>query len=104
MIEIKEDLIESIVHQAIEKAKKMDQTQLLSITKKINKIVPIQFFEAAKKTNKNRTFWTSTPDEYYLIGVGNAQEIIAEESSYQVTIDEWRCIVILAIMNYICKG
>src|SRR5690625_5409554 len=99
MIEIKEDLIESIVHQAIEKAKKMDQTQLLSITKKINKIDPIQFFEAAKKTNKNRTFWTSTPDEFYLIGVGNAHEIIAEESRFQVTEDEWRDIVDEAIIH-----
>jgi len=99
MIEIKEDLMESIVHQALEKANRKDQTQLLSITKKINKIDPIQFFEAAKKTNENRTFWTSTPDEFYLIGVGNAHEIIATESRFQVTEDEWRHIIDEAIVH-----
>src|SRR5690625_3410753 len=77
----------------------MDHTQLLSITKKINKIDPIQFSEAAKKTNKTRTFWTSTPDEFYLIGVGNAHEIIAQESRIQVTEDEWREIVDEAIIH-----
>src|SRR5699024_12482784 len=65
----------------------------------IKEIHPSACLEAAKKTIVLRTFWTRTHDEFYLIGVGNAHEIIATESLIQVTEGEWRHIIDEAIVH-----
>jgi len=85
MIEMKENLVETLLDQAIKMANTRNGTQLVSITNKINKIDPIVFFENAKKIRKDRIFWSSTADDFYIVGIGNAAEVIAEEDRFKVT-------------------
>ncbi|WP_106496828.1 isochorismate synthase [Lentibacillus sp. Marseille-P4043] len=91
MIETKEVLLESLLDQAIVQAKATNGTQLVSFTKKINKeIDPLQFFEAAKDSNMDRTFWSSTADGFYLVGIGNVCPIVANDNRFQETERQWR--------------
>ena len=85
MIEMKENLVETMLDQAIDTAKLRNEDQLVSITIKIDKINPISFFENAKKTGKDRVFWSSTAADFYLVGVGNVTEIQAENNRFKKT-------------------
>ncbi|MGY0693219.1 isochorismate synthase [Virgibacillus sp. FSP13] len=90
MIETKEALLESLLDQAIVQAKATDGTQLVSFTKEINEeIDPLQFFEAAKDLNMDRTFWSSTADGFYLVGIGNVYPIVADNNRFQETERKW---------------
>src|SRR5690625_4433103 len=85
MIEMKENLVETILDQAINIANIRDEDQLVSITNKIDEIDPVTFFENAKKTGKDRIFWSSTAANFYIVGVGNATEIQAENNRSEET-------------------
>src|SRR5690625_1781332 len=97
MIEIKENQIEFILSEAIRKAS--EDMQLVSITKKVNETDPLAFFEAAKHTGRDRIFWTSTAEEFYIVGVGNAYEIAAAESRFSVTENQWNTLLRKAIIH-----
>ncbi|WP_254426878.1 proteasome accessory factor PafA2 family protein, partial [Herbaspirillum sp. VT-16-41] len=66
-----------------------DDYQLVSITKKIKNTNALSFFESAKYINKNRTFWMSSEEDFYLVGIGQSYEIIAEESRFEETKKAW---------------
>lgn len=85
MIEMKENLVETILDQAIDIANTRDKDQLVSITNKIDEIDPVVFFENAKKIGKDRIFWSSTAASFYIVGVGNATEIQAENDRFDET-------------------
>src|SRR5690625_5202436 len=85
MIEMKENLVETLLDETINKAIKRNEGQLISITNKIDRIDPIIFFENAKKIGKDRIFWSSTAENFYTVGVGNAIEIQAEKDRFEVT-------------------
>jgi len=97
MIEIKEDQIEFILSEAIREAS--DDMQLISVTKKIDETDPLAFFEASKHTGKDRIFWTSTAEDFYIVGVGNAYEIAADESRFSITEDHWDALLRKAIIH-----
>jgi len=91
MIETKELNVSSILADAIEKACNQNKSQFISITKKIEKQDPFLYFEAAKQINKDRIFWLSTDEEFYLVGLGSVHEITAgEESRFSKTEKQWR--------------
>lgn len=99
MIEIKEQ-VETLLEEAIQRLRTSgNDMQLVSFTKQITKADPLHFFEAAKYMDKDRTFWTSTTDDFYLVGVGNACEIIATDSRYKETEDKWKKILEEAIIH-----
>src|SRR6478609_5351085 len=83
MIEIKEQQVEALINEAIQKLEKSDDVQLVSITQKIDKANPLHFFDGAKYMEKDRTFWSSTTEDFYIVGIGNAYEIIATKSRFQ---------------------
>lgn len=89
MIELKEEQVETILEKAIEGINSDDDYQLVSITKKIKNTNALSFFESAKYINKNRTFWMSSEEDFYLVGIGQAYEIIAEESRFEETKKAW---------------
>lgn len=99
MIEIKEEPINSLLDKAIQRANLYNDTQLVSLTKKVDKLDPVLFFEAAKQTNKDRIFWSSTIDDFYIVGVGKAYEIIAEESRFEMTKKQWSELLDKAIIH-----
>src|SRR5690625_961656 len=85
MIEMKENLVETLLDETINKAIKRNEGQLISITNKIDRIDPIIFFENAKKLGKDRIFWSSTAENFYTVVVGNAIEIQAEKDRFEET-------------------
>ncbi|MBM7570910.1 isochorismate synthase [Aquibacillus albus] len=69
--EVKE--LEEALEEAIMIAKDKNEPQLLSYTDKINEVNPISFFNKAKDINdRNRFFWTSSTDSFFLVGAGEA--------------------------------
>src|SRR5690625_1519018 len=90
MIIIKENkIIEPLLKKAVKMASFHDRGQIFSITEKISEIHPIQFFYAAKQTNKNRMFWTSHTQDFCMVGVGNAYEMVADDSRFDMTKEKW---------------
>ncbi|WP_188453989.1 isochorismate synthase [Virgibacillus oceani] len=99
MIETKQGLLESLLEQAIEKAKYSSKNQFVSMTKEIDNIEPLHFFEAAKDLKLDRTFWTSTSDQFYLVGIGSAFHIKGRNDRFQATEEQWRKITEDAIVH-----
>lgn len=53
-------------------------------------IDPVEFFNRAKATNKNRMFWGSPDDEFYIVGVGSVYEISAHGNRFENTKKQWQ--------------
>ncbi|WP_077327680.1 isochorismate synthase [Virgibacillus siamensis] len=98
MIEIKEELLESKLAEAIHKIDS-NRTKLISITRKINAVEPLHFFENAKQLTKDRTFWSSTADQFYIVGVGKSYTISAEANRFQQTEKLWESLLQDAIID-----
>ncbi|GAB4072751.1 isochorismate synthase [Barrientosiimonas marina] len=77
MIDVKETSLYNMLDQAIHKAKKRGTPLLMSMTKKIQSINPLAFFEAAGIQAMNRTFWSSTAEDICIAGAGSAFDITA---------------------------
>lgn len=92
MIETKEEIIELKIRQAIQKTLKTKPIQLVSITKKIDAIDPLQFFAAAKQLKLDRTFWSSTAEDFFMVGVGTTFKIVATENRFREIDEQWRTI------------
>lgn len=99
MIKTEEHLLEPILDQAIKRANRLHHTQLVSLTKKIKPIDLMAFFEAGKSISNDRMFWTSTIDHFYIVGIGKAHEITADESRFNHTKDQWKMIQKEAIIH-----
>lgn len=63
--------------------------QLVSITKKVAEIKPLSFFSAAEAITTHRNYWTSTIDEFTLVGTGKVHEIVVEKNEYEHLNDSW---------------
>lgn len=98
MIETKEALLESVLETAITRARIKNGVQLVSFTKNILETSPLIFFEAGK-TFKNRTFWTSTSEDFYLVGIGSVYQIKANKNRFQKTEDQWYGLLADAIIH-----
>lgn len=100
MIETKENLIESILDDAIQEAKATKNTKLTSITKEINKQDPLHFFNSAKALSMDRTFWASTSEKFYIVGAGDAYHINdASMERFQETEKQWNVLMGEAIIH-----
>lgn len=85
MIEVKHNLVETLLDQAIAIAKTRNEGQLVSITNKIDDIDPVVFFENGKRIDKDRIFWSSTAEDFYIVAVGNVVEILADKDRFEET-------------------
>ena len=61
-----------IITEAIALAEEKQVPQLISITDAIDQIDPFLFFDQAKNLDGERVFWSSTADDFYLVGAGEA--------------------------------
>lgn len=99
MIKIKENPLEALLKKGINMAKTHGEDQIVSITEKINKVDPIQFYEAAKQTKKNRLFWTSHSQDLVIVGIGNSYEMIAHTSRFEKMEKLWKSLLGHAIIH-----
>src|SRR5699024_5746159 len=90
MLDVRVRLLDTILKRALHKAKEKNKQQILSNTRQKDRINPDIVFNRAKVMNKDRFFWTSTDDAFYLVGVGNVYDIIANHHRFSVTEEEWQ--------------
>ncbi|HLR81216.1 MAG TPA: isochorismate synthase [Bacillota bacterium] len=90
MIETKDGRLQSLIGKAMRQLTSHDNNrQLVSMTKKIKSQDPLHFFLAAKQLNMDRTFWTSSTEDFFLVGVGSVYEIVADDNRYEQTKSKW---------------
>jgi len=99
MIEVKETSLKSILDRAINEAKNNHTSPLLSMTKKINDIDPLRFFEAAEQLSMNRTFWSTTADAFYIVGAGNAYDLAAGANAIEQMEEKWQKLLAESIIH-----
>ncbi|WP_373893145.1 isochorismate synthase [Virgibacillus natechei] len=100
MIETKEKPIEELLNKAIQELDADEDFQLVSMTKKITEADPLHFFEGAKQLHKDRIFWTSTADDFFVVGVGSAYEITTGANSrFEETEALWNNLLANAIIH-----
>lgn len=99
MVEIKESLLETLLEEASNQANIRNKSQMVSITEKIDEMNPIDYFEAAKVLDQDRVFWSSTAEDFYIVGVGNSLEICAEESRFEETERQWNELLATAMIH-----
>ncbi|WP_255585135.1 isochorismate synthase [Virgibacillus saliphilus] len=99
MIETKEKPIEELINKAMQDMQPDEDFQLVSITKKITETTPLHFFEGAKELHKNRIFWASTKDDFFVVGIGKAYEMATKaEARFEETEALWNRILANAII------
>ncbi|WP_407271929.1 isochorismate synthase MenF [Radiobacillus sp. PE A8.2] len=82
------------LHDSIIIADQRQTPQLLSITEIIDTIDPFVFFEQAKLMEGNRFFWTSSSDDFYLVGAGDAKQMTVEKSNrFSLIEQQWQEII-----------
>ncbi|MFD1361428.1 isochorismate synthase [Lentibacillus salinarum] len=90
MIEVKETSRHTMLDKAINRAKERHTSPLMSMTKKIRPTDPLAFFEAAKKLSMDRTFWSSTAEDFCIAGVGSAFDVKAETDRVEQAEISWK--------------
>lgn len=99
MIDVKESLLVRTLNKAINKVKKYNESRLVSVTQKIDMIDPIHFFEAAKQLKKDRVFWSSVADDYYLVGIGRSVSITSKGERFSSTEKQWQNILKRSVIH-----
>lgn len=70
-------------------------TRLLTGTEKID---PVTFFNQINYANKNRSFWGEPNRDFYIVGVGTAYEMVADNNRYETTENKWSALKDQAIV------
>lgn len=76
--------------------------RLSSYTRKLAKeemIDPVHFFNRAKVKANNRTFWGEPQNNFFIVGVGVAYNISAENNRYEETEKKWSRLKHSALIN-----
>lgn len=99
MIEAEKKQLDRLIDKAIKQAKINNNVQILSVTEKIDPVDPHVFFEQAKYLEKDRLFWASVPDDFYIVGAGIAISMHADNDYYQKTEEQWKQLLDDAIIH-----
>ncbi|CDO03026.1 Isochorismate synthase EntC [Oceanobacillus picturae] len=98
MIELKEENIEGVFQEAIDTIHPQN-SRLVSITKRVEAIDPLSFYDAAKQLRTERLYWSSTAEAYTLVGTGCAFEITAIKDRFETAEQEWNNLLNDAVSN-----
>lgn len=98
MIELKEENIEAVLQEAIDTIRPQS-SRLVSITKRVEKVDTLAFYDVAKQIRNERLFWTSTAEAYTLVGAGSAIEIIARHNRFETAEQIWNNLLEDAVSN-----
>lgn len=90
MLEVKETGLQSMLEKAISEAKENHTARMISMTKKVNKTNPLLFIEAGKKLSVDRTFWSSTSENFSIAGISCAHEINAKSNRMEEAEEAWQ--------------
>ena len=99
MIDIKEQQHVALLNQAKHLLNKNNQTQLVSITKKVKQADLLRSFEAAKELGGNRTLWISADRDFAMVSVGIAHEICAQHDWFETVKDAWDGLIEHALVS-----
>lgn len=82
MIEIKETQLESLLDRTIDELKhSKDSFRIFSMTKAVDNRDALDFFQAAKVLQDQRIFWSSTIDQFYMVGIGQVHCLKSEDNT-----------------------
>lgn len=92
MTDIKEEQLDSVNNELVDTSYEEEKGKMFSYTRIVEEgyIDPIEFFNRAKATNKNRMFWASTDDDFYIVGVGCAYKLSASENRFEEIEKQWQ--------------
>ncbi|GGA76474.1 isochorismate synthase [Ornithinibacillus halotolerans] len=97
MLEVKEDTLESLLRKAIQ-GLQSSESRIVSYTKKIKNINPLEFFDAGSEFHMERSFWKSTIDEFTLVGIGNAYTVGVGHLPINELEEAWQSIIHNAVI------
>ncbi|MFC4387182.1 isochorismate synthase MenF [Gracilibacillus marinus] len=98
MIETKGRDIEGVLQTAQKQLNKTTPT-LVSITEHISKVDLLSFFAMGKELGMNRTFWSDSSQQQFLVGIGETYTLQAKEHTYEMIQTEWQQLMEHAIVN-----
>jgi menaquinone-specific isochorismate synthase len=85
MIDSLQQEMEAIFDRVIRELPSSDKKRVVSLTKEIDDIDPLHFFEGAKHIGKNRIYWKNMNDGFVLVGAGKVLDVVAEEDRFRWT-------------------
>ena len=94
MIKTKDITIEDTLNTAREQAKTDKASAFVSITEPIDKINPVQFFQAGKWLDKSRIFWSVPDRSLYYVGIGDTVSYQESSNAYQKLKNHWRQLMV----------
>lgn len=93
MIGTKQKPLDILLNKVFHAIETEDTAKLISITEKIDKISPYEFFEQAKKIDNHRFFWSNTSDCFTMVGAGRATTLRATHDVYDQIEQQWKEII-----------
>lgn len=99
MIDVKETLLDSLIYKAKQLAEHRGAKQLLTITKKIDPVHMLSFFEASERLNKDRLFWADVQNDFYMIGIGKVKQLYANKNRYDDLKQQWQTFTKKALIH-----
>ena len=89
MIDMKEITLKHMIYKVQEQAKSLQAAQLFSWTKEISSVDMLTVFQNAKQLKKDRTFWMNSDNDFALIGIGQADTLIAYQDRFTEIERQW---------------
>src|SRR5699024_9015978 len=89
MIETKTYHVEEQINQSLKQVNETNNVHLFSVTEQIDDIHMLNVFTHAKQMDEKRSYWSSTDDDFTIVGIGSAYELQATENHYDALQTEW---------------
>jgi len=90
MIELEQETFQSFLYKATKLVKGEETRQLISWTEQIEDVDLLSVFSAAKKTGKDRTYWTNGKRDYTFVGLGRLVTLTAGKDRYRELQEKWQ--------------
>ena len=82
MIDTKTYHVEERLNQALKQVNETNSVHLFSMTEQIDEIHMLHVFTHAKQMDEKRSYWSSTDDDFTIVGIGSAYELQASDRHY----------------------
>lgn len=89
MIDTKTYHVEERLNQALKQVNETNSVHLFSMTEQIDEIHMLHVFTHAKQMDEKRSYWSSTDDDFTIVGIGSAYELQASDRHYDALQAEW---------------
>lgn len=89
MFDIKEATLSSFLHHVKEEASNVNENIFYSMTKEIAPVNLLDVFDKFENKNTNRYYWSNHHQDFCLLGIGTAKEIICQDGAVESVRIEW---------------